>query len=51
MLQRLQNNGLPMDQNMRMMQKEETNLGIVIFKVEVGTREPGLDDIPEPVHW
>jgi hypothetical protein len=33
-----------------MRQKEETNL-VVIVKVEVGTRELALDDLPEPVHW
>jgi hypothetical protein len=37
-----------------MRQKEETNLQanlVVIFEVEVGTGELGLDDPPEPVHW
>ena len=32
-------------------QKEETNLFVIVFKVEVGTWELGLDDPPEPVHW
>jgi len=27
------------------------NLIVVVFKVEVGARELGLDDLPEPVHW
>ena len=34
-----------------MRQKEETNLVVVVFEVEVGTGELGLDDLPEPVHW
>ena len=33
-----------------MRQKEETDL-VVVFEVEVGTEELGLDDLPEPVHW
>ena len=33
------------------MQKEETNLVVVVFEVEVGTRELGLDDVPQPMHW
>ena len=32
-------------------QKEETNLVVVVFEVEVGTGELGHDDLPEPVHW
>ncbi|KAI9568887.1 hypothetical protein HD554DRAFT_2096480 [Boletus coccyginus] len=35
----------------KMKQKEDINLGVVVFKVEVGTGELGLDDLPEPVHW
>jgi hypothetical protein len=35
----------------RMRQKEETNLVVVVFEVEVGTGKLGLDDLPEPVHW
>jgi hypothetical protein len=35
----------------RMRQKEETNLVVVVFEVKVGTRELGLDDPLEPVHW
>ena len=37
----------------RMGQKEETNLivVVVVYEVEVGTRELGLGDLPEPVHW
>ena len=35
-----------------MTQKEETNLVVIVLKVvQVGTRELGLDDLPEPVHW
>jgi hypothetical protein len=34
-----------------MRQKEETNLVVVVFEIEVGTGELGLDDLPEPVHW
>lgn len=34
-----------------MRQKEETNLVVVVFEVEVGTGELGLDDLPESVHW
>lgn len=30
--------------------REETNL-VVVFEVEVGAGELGLDDLPEPVHW
>ena len=33
------------------MHKEETNLVVVVFEVEVGTGELGLNDLPEPVHW
>ena len=33
------------------MQKEETNLVVVVFEVEVGTGELGLDDVPQPVNW
>ena len=34
-----------------MRQKGETNLIVVVFDVEVGTRELSHDDVPEPVHW
>ena len=34
-----------------MRQKEEMNLVVAVFEVEVGTGELGLDDLPEPVHW
>ena len=34
-----------------MRQKEEANLVVVVFEVEAGTGELGLDDLPEPVHW
>lgn len=27
------------------------NLVVIVFKVEVGTGELSLDDVPEPVHW
>ena len=27
------------------------NLVVIVFKIEVGTRELSFDDIPEPVHW
>jgi len=35
----------------RMRQKEDADLVVVIYKVEVGTRELIPDDLPEPVHW
>ena len=34
----------------RVRQKKETNLVAVAFKVEIGTSELGLNDLPEPVH-
>ena len=34
-----------------MRQKEETNLVVVVFEVEVGAGESSLDGLPEPVHW
>ena len=35
----------------RMAQKEEINLVVIVFEVQVGTGELGLDDLPKPVHW
>ena len=37
--------------SMRGWDRRKTNLVVVVFEVEVGTRELGLDDLPEPVHW
>jgi len=33
-----------------MRQKKEMNLVAITFKVEIGTRELGFDDLPEAVH-
>ena len=34
----------------RMRQKQETNLVVIVFEIEVGTRELGHDNLAEPVH-